>query len=148
MKVNFFEKVKLFWVVFRRKRLKRRYRRDELFITHLIKSVYQLLLTWMRTFTLKSTILLSIFTKSASRWYCSGLYISVHFYLTQILWSLLTIIWVERKLQNYSRKSYLNMCLFGLCMSNRHFLWKAAAMIDTYNTYNWDTPKNPDAKNL
>ena len=71
MKVIFFEKVKLFWMVFKRKRLERTHRRDERFITHLLKSVYELLLTWMPTFTLKSTILGSIFAKSASRWYCS-----------------------------------------------------------------------------
>ena len=57
MKIIFFGKVKLFWMVFRRKRLERTHRRDKLFLTQLIKSVYQLLLTRMRHFTLKSSIL-------------------------------------------------------------------------------------------
>ena len=51
--------------------LERTHHRDKLFVTHLIKSGYQLLLTWMRTFTLKSKILRCIFTRSASRLYCS-----------------------------------------------------------------------------
>ena len=140
MKVIFFENVKLFWMVFRRKRLERTHRGDELFITHLIKSVYQLLLAWMRIFTLKSTIssqnpLLDDIVRF--------LYINVYFCLTQKLWSLLSIIWVE-ELQKYSRKSYLNMCIFGLWMYNSHF-YEMPLLWSILTIHNWDTPKNSDA---
>ena len=142
MKVIFFEKVKLFWIIFWWKRLERTHRGDKLFITHLIKSVYQILLAWMRTFSLKSTIssqnpLLDDIVRF--------LYINVYFYLTQNYDHYL-LLFELRKLQKYRRKSYLNMCIFGLWMYNSHFyemplLWSILTILTI------ETPKNSDAKN-
>ena len=124
--------------------LERTHHRDKLYVTHLIKSGYQLLLTWMRTFTLKSKILRCIFTRSSSRLCCSVFiiyrYMCIIAKLKYYNHYLLSFQW--RKLQKYIRESYLNMRIFGLWIYNVHFhemplLWS----ILTINTI--ETHKKP-----